>query len=61
VLGLIVGTDGRTHEIRVQRSLGMGLDERAIEAVRIWRFEPARKEGHPVAVQLIVEVNYRLY
>lgn len=61
VLGLIVGTDGRTHEIRVQRSLGMGLDQRAIEAVRVWRFEPARKDGHPVAVQLIVEVNYRLY
>jgi len=61
VLEVIVGTDGRTHEIRVQRSLGMGLDERAIEALRVWRFEPARKDGRPVAAQIIVEVNYRLY
>jgi periplasmic protein TonB len=61
VLWVIVGTDGRTHEIRVQRSLGMGLDEKAIEAVRVWKFEPARKNGQPVAVQVNVEVNFRLY
>ena len=61
VLWVIVGTDGRTHEIRVQRPLGMGLDEKAIEAVRVWRFEPARKNGQPVAVQVNVEVNFRLY
>jgi len=61
ILWMIVGMDGRTHEIRVQRSLGMGLDEKAIEAVRVWRFEPARKNGQPVAVQVNVEVNFRLY
>jgi protein TonB len=61
ILWMIVGTDGRTHEIRVQRSLGMGLDEKAIDAVRVWRFEPARKNGQPVAVQINVEVNFRLY
>ena len=46
---------------RVQRTLGMGLDEKAIEAIRSWRFEPARKDGVPVAVQINVEVNFRLY
>jgi len=61
VLWMIVGPDGRTHEVRVQRSLGMGLDEKAIAAVRIWRFEPARKNGQPVAVQVNVEVNFQLY
>ena len=61
VLWVIVGTDGRTHEIRVQRSLGMGLDEKAVEAVRVWRFEPARKNGQLVAVQVNVEVSFRLY
>jgi len=61
VLWMIVGTDGRTREIHVQRSLGMGLDEKAIEAVRVWRFEPARKNGQAVAVQVNVEVNFRLY
>ena len=53
--------DGRTYEVRVQRSLGMGLDEKAIAAVRMWRFEPARKNGQPVAVQVNVEVNFQLY
>jgi len=61
VLWVIVGADGRTHDIRVYRSLGMGLDENAIEAIRQWRFEPGRKDGIPVAVQVNVEVNFRLY
>ena len=61
VLWLIVGTDGRTRDIRIYRSLGMGLDEKAIEALRRWRFEPGRKDGVPVAVQVTVEVNFRLY
>jgi periplasmic protein TonB len=61
VLWVVVGPDGRCHEMRVQRSLGMGLDEKAMEAVRQWKFEPARKDGQPVAVQINVEVNFRLY
>ena len=61
VLWLVVGSDGRAHDIRVQRSLGMGLDDMAIEAINQWRFEPGRKEGVPVAVQVNVEVNFRLY
>ena len=46
---------------QVARSLGMGLDQKAIEAVRKWKFEPAMKDGRPVAVQINVEVNFRLY
>src|ERR1051326_2316753 len=61
VLWVVVGPDGRPHDIRVQRTLGMGLDEKAIEAVRQWKFEPAKKDGNPVAVQINVEVNFRLY
>ena len=61
VLWVVVGPDGRTHDIRVQRSLGMGLDEKAIEAVQRWKFEPAKKDGVAVAVQVAVEVNFRLY
>jgi TonB family protein len=61
VLWVVVGPDGRAHEIRVQRSLGMGLDEKAMEAVRSWKFEPAKKDGQPVAVQVNIEVNFRLY
>jgi len=61
MLWLIVGADGRPREIRVMRSVGMGLDEKALEAVRTWRFDPARKDGHPVSVQINVEVSFRLY
>ena len=61
VLWVVVGPDGRPHDIRVSRSLGLGLDEKAVEAVRQWKFEPARKDGNPVAVQINVEVNFRLY
>lgn len=61
ILWVVVGPDGTPHDVRVGRSLGMGLDEKAIEAVRKWRFEPAMKHGHPVAVQVNVEVSFRLY
>lgn len=61
VLWVVIGPDGRAQQIRVSRALGMGLDEKAIEAVRKWRFQPSQKDGHPVAVQVNVEVNFRLY
>ena len=61
VLWLVVGTDGRPRDLRVARSLGLGLDEKAIEAVKTWKFEPAMKNGQPVAVQINVEVSFRLY
>ena len=60
-LSLVVGPDGRTSNIRVASSLGMGLDEKAIEAVKTWKFEPAMKDGHPVAVAINVEVDFHLY
>ena len=60
VLWTIVGTDGRAHNTKVARTLGHGLDENAIEAVKQWRFEPAKSEGIPVAVQLNIEVTFRL-
>jgi TonB family protein len=61
VLWLIVDSDGNPRDIKIARSLGKGLDEKAIEAVRKWKFEPARKNGKPVAVQINVEVSFRLY
>jgi TonB family protein len=61
VLWLIVGPDGHPRDIRIARSLGLGLDEKAIEAVKQWKFEPAMKDGKPVAVQINVEVDFRLY
>jgi periplasmic protein TonB len=61
ILALIVGIDGKAHGIQVARSLGLGLDERAIEALRQWRFEPAKKDGKPVPVAVDVEVSFRLF
>ena len=61
VLAMVVGPDGKPHDIRVQRGLGMGLDQKAIEAVQQWRFDPATKDGRPVAVQISVEVSFKLY
>ncbi len=61
VLWMVVGPDGRPRDMRVARSAGMGLDEKALEAVRTWRFEPGRKDGQPVAVLVNVQVNFRLY
>lgn len=61
ILALMVGTDGRAHDVRIVRSLGMGLDEKAIEAIRQWKFDAGRKDGVPVAVLVNVEVNFRLY
>jgi len=61
VLGCIVGADGRTRALKVERGLGMGLDEKALEAVRNWKFEPAQKDGKPVAVAISVEVAFRLF
>jgi len=60
-LAVIIGMDGRPRNLSVVRSLGMGLDEKAIEAVRTWRFEPARMNGRPVAVQMNIIVNFHLY
>lgn len=58
---VVVDAAGRPTNIRVGSSLGMGLDEKAIEAVRKWRFEPAQKDGHPVNVDIAVEVDFHLY
>ncbi len=61
VLWVVVGADGRVRDVRVQRSLGFGLDEKALEAVRTWKFKPATVDDRPVAVQVNVEVRFRLY
>jgi TonB family protein len=61
LLMLVVGKDGHPYNIRVGQSLGMGLDEKAIEAVNRWRFRPATLNGQPVATQIAVQVDFHLY
>jgi TonB family protein len=61
VLHLVVTADGHASNIHVKRSLGYGLDEKAVEAVENWRFEPAvGPSNKPVPVWTDVEVNFRI-
>ena len=61
VLWLIVDSTGNPRDIRVVRGLGFGLDAKALEAVKQWKFHPALKDGKPVDVQISVEVEFHLY
>jgi len=58
---VIVDAQGNPQNPRIVRALGMGLDEKAIEAVRKYKFKPAMRNGTPVPVMITVEVNFRLY
>jgi TonB family protein len=60
VLEIVVRSDGSVGNIRVLRGLGAGLDQRAADAVRQWRFSPARRQGAPVDVMVEVEVEFRI-
>ena len=60
LLSIVVDANGLPRDIKVVRPLGLGLDEKAIEAVMKWRFRPGMKGGRAVAVQAQVEVTFRL-
>lgn len=60
VLAVVVDEKGNPRDVRVIRPLGLGLDQKAIEAVEKWRFRPGMKDGKPVAVSAQIEVNFRL-
>jgi len=60
VLYVRVYPDGKARGFKVQRSLSRDLDEKAIEAVRSWRFSPGKKDGKTVIVPATIEVNFRL-
>lgn len=61
LVSVLVTEDGLPTDLRVEKSIGHGLDEKAIEAVGQYRFKPAMKDGKPVAVRVKIEVNFRLY
>lgn len=60
-LSAVIGPDGRPRNLRVVRGLGMGLDEKALEKVRTWLFEPGKRNGQPVSVAMALEVDFRLF
>jgi TonB family protein len=60
LLSATVGADGTPRDLKTLRSLGLGLDEKAIAAVAKWRFRPATKNGEPIDTKTQIEVNFRL-
>ncbi len=60
-LRVIVGTDGLPSDVCILKAAGSGLDEKAIEAMKAWRFEPGTKDGLPVPVVMSIGTAFRLY
>jgi protein TonB len=60
-VSLVVDAQGNPQRVQVVRHLGMGLDQRAVAAVRQYRFKPATLQGKPVPVEVNIEVNFRIY
>jgi TonB family protein len=60
-ISLIVDGNGNPENIQIVRHLGMGLDQKAVDAVKQYKFRPAVYQGHPVPVRLVVDVDFRLY
>lgn len=61
VVAIAIGVDGNVHGVKVVRELDATLDQKAMDAVRQWQFSPARMNGLPVPVEVMVEVNFRLH
>jgi periplasmic protein TonB len=61
VLWIVVDATGNVTDCRVVKPLGLGLDEKAVETVRTWKFKPAQRNGTPVPVRVMVEVSFRLF
>jgi TonB family protein len=60
-LSAVIGIDGMAHDVKVVKSLEPTLDANAIEAVKTWKFAPATKDGRPVAVEMRLEVDFKLW
>ncbi|HWZ82213.1 MAG TPA: energy transducer TonB [Terriglobales bacterium] len=61
VVALFVGIDGLAHEVKIDRGLNSDLDGAAVDTVKRWKFDPASKDGKPVAAEIKVEISFNLY
>src|SRR5262249_8373091 len=61
ILSIVVDRQGDHSRVSWVRPLGMGLDQNAMEGVTRWRFDPATRNGQPVAVKMNIEVSFNLY
>jgi protein TonB len=60
VLQLTIDQNGKAQDIWVVKSLDEGLDQKAVDAVTRWQFQPAMKDGNPVLCAATIEINFRL-
>ncbi len=58
---LIIDIHGMPQNVQLVRGVGMGLDEKAIEAVKQYKFKPAMENGKPVPVKMDIEVNFQIF
>ena len=61
VLHVMVGKDGKPRDISITRSIDKAFDDAAIRAVRRWKFEPAKCDGEPIEVEIMVEVQFNVF
>jgi protein TonB len=61
IVYIVVDAQGNVADCHVVKPLGLGLDEKAIETIKTWRFKPGLRNGTPVAVRMLVEVSFRLF
>jgi protein TonB len=60
VLLTVITSKGEAHQIRVQKSLDKELDQKAIEALRQWQFQPGEKDNKPVATRVSIEIRFNV-
>jgi TonB family protein len=60
LLTFVVDEDATLHDVHVTRSLGLGLDEQALEAIHHWQFSPGTKDGQPIRVLTRLEMSFRM-
>jgi TonB family protein len=60
-MSVTVNTKGLAQDVTLDEKLGYGLDEKAVKAVKEWKFRPATRDGVPVPVRLVIRVNFNLY
>jgi len=60
LLNIVIGEDGKAHNVQIAKGAGFGLDEKAIEAIATWIFRPATKDGHATPTPANIEMNFHL-
>lgn len=58
-VGLVVTSGGTPRDVRVVQGLDKDIDQSAVDAVKQWRFEPAKKEGKAIAVRITIQIQFR--